>query len=82
MGECHVRSHHFFVNNLLEGAATALKFGKSWTDESTYKEELPLLGSDSLHLPGFTVRTSDEGWKGRRMVGAVEERRAQSAKRG
>ena len=48
-----------FAKSLLEQAATALKLGKSWTEESPYKEELALLReSDSLHLAGTKVRRS------------------------
>ena len=45
------------AKSLLNKAATALKFGTSWTEESPYNKQLTLLREgDSLHLAGTLVR--------------------------
>ena len=56
MRECSA-ANEMFANSSMESAATALKLGKRWTEESPYKEELALLReSGSLHLSGIVVR--------------------------
>ena len=72
MWECYAVKK-MFAKNLLEQAATALNLGKSWTEESPYKEELALL-RESDSAPGrHKCSKIDEGWKRGRLVGAVEE---------
>ena len=59
---------HMFSKSLLEEAATRLELGKSWTEESLYKEEFALpRESGSLHLAGTMVRRAmkagnEEDW--------------------
>ena len=46
-----------YAKSLLNDAATALTWSKSWREESPCKEEFALLReSDSLHLAGTMVR--------------------------
>ena len=59
-----------YAKSLLEDAVTALNLGKRWTQGSPCKGELGLLReSDSLHLPGPTVRgairagRADDRWE-------------------
>ena len=66
------------TKSLLSEAATALQLGKSWPEESPYREELALLrASDGLHL----VRRAT-GWRRKRLVGASEEQRPQCVDEG
>ena len=60
-----------YAQNLHEEAASALKLGKGWPDESPHEEELTLLQlRNTLHLPGMLVRkaikvrsSTFEGWQ-------------------
>ena len=47
----------YVCDKLIGRSATALKFGKRWTEQSPYKEGVDLhRGSGSLHLAGTMIR--------------------------
>ena len=72
-----------YAKSLLSAAATALQLGKSWPEESPFREEFALLrASDGLHLAGTMVRRAMRAGDGKRLVVASEEQRPQCVDQG
>ena len=83
LGAKGIESKMSKTKSLLSEAATALQLGKSWPEESPFREEFALLrASDGLHLAGTMVRREMKAGDGKRLVEASEEQRPQCVDEG